>query len=98
MISFRLTEEEHVRFRELCFARGIRSVSEMARAALNMLLQQQPSPDSDQALESRVSELEGRLHLLSVEVRRLAQPPATSRPPRLMSPVPDRGQNPAPTS
>jgi Arc/MetJ-type ribon-helix-helix transcriptional regulator len=72
MISFRLTAEEYDRFRELCFSHGIRSVSEMARAAINMLLEQ-PERAPQEALESRVSELEGRIHLLSLELKRLNQ-------------------------
>ncbi len=70
MISFRLTAEEYDRFRELCFANGIRSVSEMARAAINMLLQQ-PARAPQEAVESRLVELEGRLHVLSLEVKKL---------------------------
>ena len=68
MISFRLTSEEYERFRELCFTNGIRSVSEMARAAINLLLQQ-PARAPQEALEGRVSELEGRLHMLALEMK-----------------------------
>lgn len=70
MISFRLTAEEYNRFRELCFAHGIRSVSEMARAAINLLLQQ-PSRAPQESLESRISELEGRFHMLYLELKKL---------------------------
>lgn len=69
MISFRLTAEEYDKFRELCFARGIRSFSEMARAAINLLLQQ-PACAPQEALESRVAELEGRLHVLALELKK----------------------------
>lgn len=72
MISFRLTAEEYNRFRELCYSNGIRSVSEMARTAINMMLSQ-PSRAPQEALENRVSELEGRLHLLSLEIKKLNQ-------------------------
>jgi hypothetical protein len=71
MISFRLTAEEYDRFRELCYRNGIRSVSEMARAAINLMLAQ-PARAPQESLESRVSELESRLHLLSLEIKRLA--------------------------
>lgn len=77
MISFRLSAEEYDRFRELCFAHGIRSVSEMARAAINMLLEQ-PARAPQETLEVRVAELEGRLHLLSLELKRLAAGTRTS--------------------
>jgi len=72
MISFRLTAEEYDRFRELCYTQGIRSVSEMARSAINMMLSQ-PSRAPQEALETRVSELESRLHLLSLEIKKLHQ-------------------------
>jgi hypothetical protein len=71
MISFRLTEEEHERFRQLCFTHGIRSVSELARAAMNTYLEE-ASRVTQSALESRVVELENRLHLLALEVKRLS--------------------------
>lgn len=71
MISFRLTAEEYDKFREACITQGIRSVSEMARAAIYILLQQ-PARASDGVLETRVAELEGRLHMLSLEIKRLA--------------------------
>lgn len=35
MISFRLTDEEYFRFRQLCLSRGLRNVSELVRAAVN---------------------------------------------------------------
>ena len=72
MISFRLTAEEYEKFRELCFTQGIGSISEMARAAINMLLQQ-PARAPQEALESRVAELEGRLHMLALEFKKLNQ-------------------------
>lgn len=71
MVTFRISEQEYERFRELCVVRGIRSVSEMARLAINMLSQQPALPARD-ALELRVSELEGRLHMLALEVKKLA--------------------------
>lgn len=71
MISFRLSEQEYERLREVCFKNGVRSVSELGRAAINMLLQQ-PARAPQHSLASRVSDLEGRLHLLSMEVRKLS--------------------------
>jgi Arc/MetJ-type ribon-helix-helix transcriptional regulator len=70
MISFRLTAEEYDRIHALCFEQGVRSVSELARAALNMLLEQ-PERTQRETLESRVGEIEGRLRMLSLEVRKL---------------------------
>ena len=70
MISFRLTQEEYEKFRRVCFTHGIRSVSEMARAAINLLLQE-PSRAPNEAIESRVAELEARVHMLFLELKRL---------------------------
>ena len=70
MISFRLTAEEYEKFRELCFRQGIRSVSEMARAGMNLLFEQ-PARAPQEVLEARISELEGRLHILALEIKQL---------------------------
>jgi hypothetical protein len=72
MVSFRLTVEEYDRFRELCSTCGTRSVSELARAAINSLLKE-PAQIPREALESRVAELEGRVNLLRAEFRKLRQ-------------------------
>jgi hypothetical protein len=69
MVSFRLTADEYDRFRELCSNCGTRSVSELARAAINSLLKQSAQIPRD-ALESRVSELEGRVNMLRSEFRK----------------------------
>jgi hypothetical protein len=70
MISFRLTQDEYEKFRRVCFTHGIKSVSEMARAAINLLLQE-PARAPNEAIESRVAELEARVHMLFLELRRL---------------------------
>jgi hypothetical protein len=76
MISFRLSEEEFDRFRAICFNYGVRSVSELARTAINKLLEE-PAQAQEQSLASRVADLEGRIRILSLELKRLnktAQP------------------------
>jgi hypothetical protein len=70
MISFRLSEEEHERFRQLCFTHGIRSVSEFARVAMNSYFEKSSRVPHD-ALENRIVELENRLHLLALELQKL---------------------------
>ena len=80
MITFRLTADEYDTFQERCLSLGLRSFSEMARAALNLLLQE-PPPSSRQTLESRVAELENRLQVLTGEIRNLNRAvPRTSAP------------------
>ena len=70
MISFRLTEEEYEQFRQLCFQQGRGNLSEMARAGLKMILHE-PSLAHTESLESRINELENRLRMLFLEVKRL---------------------------
>jgi hypothetical protein len=70
MVSFRLSADEYDRFRELCSASGTRSVSELARTAINTLLRQ-PEQAPREALESRVAELEGRVNMLRLEFKKL---------------------------
>jgi hypothetical protein len=90
MISFRLTAEEYKRFQELCFTSGIGSVSEMARSAINLMLKE-PARAPQEALEGRVAELEGRIHMLAMDMRQMNGQLSA------VSVVPDAGQNyPAP--
>lgn len=72
MVSFRLTKEEYEQLRDLCFLNGVGNVSEMARAGLNLLLQQ-PARVPQESLECRVAEIESRLRLLTLELKRLCQ-------------------------
>jgi hypothetical protein len=44
----------------------------MARVAINTLLQQ-PTRAGHESLEARVSDLEGRLHILALEIKSLNQ-------------------------
>jgi hypothetical protein len=73
MISFRLTADEYDRFLELCSTCGTRSVSELARAAINSLLKQPAQQIPQEALEYRVAELEGRVNMLRLEFMKLRQ-------------------------
>ncbi len=72
MISFRLTQAEYDKCRELCFSHGIRSVSEMSRLAINLLIEQ-PVGVCDGTIQSRMTELESRVQILALEVRKLRQ-------------------------
>lgn len=70
MVSCRLTAEEYKRLRDLSSVIGVRSVSELARVAISELLQQ-PIQEPRRSLESRVSELEGQVQTLSLDIRKL---------------------------
>lgn len=72
MVSFRLTAEEYMRFRELCSTCGTRNVSELARGAIHLLLEQSAQAPRD-PIEFRVTELESRVNMLSMELRKLRQ-------------------------
>lgn len=67
MISFRLTDHEYERFRQLCSVRGHGSVSAMVRAAVNHLLGESnlevtpPEPE----IQTRVAILESHVATLA---------------------------------
>jgi hypothetical protein len=76
MISFRLTDEEYVRFRRLCVTRGLRNVSELVRSAVNQLIDDtSPSPENSPStipgIQTRVEALESRLAGLAVAVAQM---------------------------
>jgi hypothetical protein len=70
MVSFRLSNDEYFRFRQLCSTTGVRSVSELARLAINAFLQD-PSRAVPESFDARISDLESRLRLLALEVKDL---------------------------
>jgi hypothetical protein len=71
IISVRLTADEYISFRDLCYAQGIPTLSELARKAMQIMVQQSPSQSCQDSVETRLSQLEGRLKLLTLEVNRL---------------------------
>ena len=82
MISFRLSTKEYEQFRDFCMTEGTHSVSELARTAINKLVTN-PSFARENALEARVDELEGQVHILALELKRLKQVAA----PELLEPM-----------
>ena len=72
MISFRLSAVDYERLREFRAIHGVRSISELARAAVAGLIGNHARP-SDEVLETRVSELEGQLRALALELKTLKQ-------------------------
>lgn len=69
MITFRVTQEEYGTFQKLCATRGLRSISETAREALNMLLH--GSLSAEATLVHRVAELEAQQRGLIAEIKKL---------------------------
>ena len=72
MVSFRLTADEYERFRDLCSTCGSRNVSELARGAIYSLREQSAQVPRD-ALEFRLTELESKVNMLRMELRKLRQ-------------------------
>jgi hypothetical protein len=69
MVSFRLSDEEYVAYRDACSRAGIRSISEMARAGLQHLF----SVPSGNGLDHKLSDLRDRIQFLSFELDRITE-------------------------
>ncbi len=71
MVSFRLSEDEYERLKELSITECARSVSDFARAALCKL----PSANGESAVTAapRIEKLEDTVRQLKVELRQLRQ-------------------------
>jgi Arc/MetJ-type ribon-helix-helix transcriptional regulator len=69
MISVRLSEEEYSALRRLCSATGARSVSDLTRDAMRMLLNR-PSPED--LLGSRMDEFHAQMRNLGKKIEQLA--------------------------
>jgi hypothetical protein len=91
MISFRLSAEDYQKCLELCSSQNLRTVSEMARTAISLLLKQ-PAIAPRESLEWRLAELEHRYQMLTVEIRRLSTSGVAARSTR---PAPPERTGPA---
>lgn len=69
MVSFRLLPEEYEMFSDACEPHGARSISELARTALQMLVVPK-TPVTP--VERQLSDLRERIAMLSDELDRLA--------------------------
>jgi len=76
VVTFRLTREEHDRFRELCSTHGLGSISEMIRAAVNAMFPEPARVLPSGVAESRFAELEKRVDSLAADVQKMAKKPA----------------------
>ena|SRR5712692_6736986 len=70
MVSFRLSEEEYEGLKHICIAAGARSLSDVARDAVQHLLETGSSPRRD--LDAEFGLLSERMEALDREVKRLA--------------------------
>ena len=69
MISFRLSPEDYQTLKDTCEQQGIRSISDLARTAMQKLIASgwQPIPLSDE-----VRELRNRVRMLSLQLDQLS--------------------------
>jgi hypothetical protein len=70
MISFRLSPEEYERFTKLCSERGVRSISNMARIALQMLVAGDAEADP---VAFEVRDLRSQIKTIVTDLERLAE-------------------------
>jgi hypothetical protein len=70
MVSFRVSPEEYRQFQEICAAHGVRSISDLARAAMDEMVASGTPPTP---LSREVRELRGRVRTLSLELERLTE-------------------------
>lgn len=70
MVSFRLSWDEYQAYREACATVGVRSLSELARAAMQQLITSHPNGTS---LDDQVRELRHQVLQLSREVEHIAR-------------------------
>jgi predicted DNA-binding protein len=70
MVSFRLSLEEYQRFRALCASQGVRSLSDLARTAMQKLVATENDADP---LSLEVQDLRIQVRSLSQELDRLSE-------------------------
>ena len=67
MISFRVSEEEYASLCSVCQIEGARSVSDLTRVALHLLIRK----DAQVPVENLLRELTGRVDMLDLRVQQL---------------------------
>jgi hypothetical protein len=70
MVSFRLSIEEYTAIRAICESRGIRSISDLARMAMQNMATSADRPDP---LWHEMGILRSQIHVLSLELDRLTR-------------------------
>ena len=69
MVSFRLSPAEYSRFRQVCAAKGVRSISDLARVAMTMVASQEGEIDP---LCDQVREIRMQVQSISLELDRIS--------------------------
>jgi uncharacterized coiled-coil protein SlyX len=69
MVSFRLSPAEYTRFRQVCAAKGVRSISDLARVAMTMVASQEVEIDP---LSDQVQEIRMQVQSISLELDRIS--------------------------
>ena len=70
MVSFRLSSEEYELYRRACVAAGLRSLSELARAAMQHVVGE---GNGKMPVDDQLRDLREKVQCLSSEVHRIAQ-------------------------
>ncbi len=73
MISFRLSDEEYEHLVNLCETQSARSLSDLARSAMQNLITNGGVNGGGDGIEERLSHVDGRLDALDEAVERLSQ-------------------------
>lgn len=71
VVTFRVSDEEYTNLRSMYPAAGARSVSELARSAIERLLSESHNGNGHPCLATRVEELDFRVARLDRELARL---------------------------
>lgn len=69
MVSFRLSPAEYSRFRQICVAKGVRSISDLARVAMTRVASEEVEIDP---LSDQVKEIRMQVQSISLELDRLS--------------------------
>ena len=72
MISFRVSGEEYLLLQKTCSTSGARSVSELARAAMQRIILEAGTGKFD-TTEAKLRDLQMRFNVLAAEVQRLTR-------------------------
>jgi Arc/MetJ-type ribon-helix-helix transcriptional regulator len=71
VISIRLSDEEYEQIQSMCAANGAYSISQLARAAMQLLIQQE-NGTAHAVMETRMNEIHVRVSALDREVGRIS--------------------------